>query len=219
MEPPTPSSNYREADCPSGGSLVQRGTRWYKYTSEVRAAMEFQTLFPILRKRLSDGYDVPLYCRELFAQITEVSEEEWGTPKDPESKITKESTLRTFAKRGLTSKFAQSIVYRLKPENFAALINERPVATRRLLAEDLAAYVPEITADTVATSIANMLVEIIRRSAGLVPKDELEQEKRRELFAELKSKYGDSLYNECDGYCPFPGCGKKLSVVMKSKIT
>ena len=36
--------------------------------------MEFRTLFSVLRKRLSDGYDVPMYCRELFAQLTDVSE-------------------------------------------------------------------------------------------------------------------------------------------------
>lgn len=180
--------------------------------------MEFQTLFPILRNRLSDGYDVPMYCRELFAQITEVTEEEWGTTKDPETKTTKESTLRTFAKRGLSGKFAQSIVYRLTPDNLVSCINERPVATRQLLADDLAAYAPEITADTVGTVVAEMLVDIIRRSAGLVPKNALEQEKQRELFADLKEKFGDYLYDECDGYCPFPGCGKKLSAVTESKI-
>lgn len=181
--------------------------------------MEFQTLFPILRNRLSDGYDVPMYCRELFAQITEVTEEEWGTSKDPETKITKKSTLQTFAKRGLSGKFAKSIVYRLTPDNLTACINERPPATRQLLAADLAAYAPEITADTVGSVIADMLVDIIRRSAGLVPQDKLKQEKQRELFAELKEKFGDYLYDECDGYCPFPGCGKKLSVMMESKIT
>ena len=180
--------------------------------------MEFQTLFPILRNRLSDGYDVPMYCRELFAQITEVTEEEWGTPKDPESKITKESTLRTFAKRGLSGKFAQSIVYRLTPDNLVACINERPVATRQLIADDLVTYTPDITADTVGTVVAEMLVDIIRRSAGLVPQDALEQEKQRELFADLKGKFGDYLYDECDGYCPFPGCGKKLSTVVEAKI-
>ena len=180
--------------------------------------MEFQTLFPILRNRLSDGYDVPMYCRELFAQITEVAEEEWGTPKDPESKITKESTLRTFAKRGLSGKFAQSIVYRLTPNNLTACINERPLATRQLLADDLTTYAPEVTADTVGIVIADILEDIIRRSAGLVPQDALEQEKQRELFADLKGKFGDYLYDECDGYCPFPGCGKKLSTVVDAKI-
>lgn len=180
--------------------------------------MEFQTLFPILRNRLSDGYDVPMYCRELFAQITEVTEEEWGTPKDPETKITNKSTLSTFTKRGLSKKFAQSIVYRLTPDNLTACINERPPATRQLLAEDLTAYAPEVTADTVGTVVAEILVDIISRSAGLVQQDELEHEKQRELFADLKGKIGDYLYDECDGYCPFPGCGKKLSTVVDAKI-
>ena len=181
--------------------------------------MEFPTLFSILRKRLSDGYNAPMYCRELFAQLTEVSEEEWGTPKDPETKITKEATLRSFTKRGLSRKFAQAIVYRLTPDNLAARINERPVTTRQLLSEDLSAYVPEVTADTVGKVIADMMVDIIRRTAGLVSQDALKQEKQRELFADWKAKYGDYLYEECDGFCPFPGCGKQLSAVADSKVS
>lgn len=181
--------------------------------------MDFPTLFSILRKRLSDGYNAPMYCRELFAQLTEVSEEEWGTLKDPETKITKEATLRSFTKRGLSRKFAQAIVYRLAPDNLAARINERPVATRQLLSEDLSAYVPEVTADTVGKVIADMMVDIIRRTAGLVSQDALKQEKQRELFADWKAKYGDYLYEECDGFCPFPGCGKQLSAVEDSKVS
>lgn len=181
--------------------------------------MDFPTLFSILRKRLSDGYNAPMYCRELFAQLTEVSEEEWGTPKDPETKITKEATLRSFTKRGLSRKFAQAIVYRLTPDNLAARINERPVTTRQLLSEDLSAYVPEVTADTVGKVIADMMVDIIRRTAGLVSQDALKQEKQRELFADWKAKYGDYLYEECDGFCPFPGCGKQLSAVADSKVS
>lgn len=181
--------------------------------------MDFPTLFSILRKRLSDGYNAPMYCRELFAQLTEVSEEEWGTLKDPETKITKEATLRSFTKRGLSRKFAQAIVYRLAPDNLAARINERPVATRQLLSEDLSAYVPEVTADTVGKVIADMMVDIIRRTAGLVSQDALKQEKQKELFADWKAKYGDYLYEECDGFCPFPGCGKQLSAVADSKVS
>lgn len=181
--------------------------------------MEFPTLFSILRKRLSDGYNAPMYCRELFAQLTEVSEEEWGTPKDPETKITKEATLRSFTKRGLSRKFAQAIVYRLTADNLAARINERPVTTRQLLSEDLSAYVSEVTADTVGKVIADMMVDIIRRTAGLVSQDTLKQEKQRELFADWKAKYGDYLYEECDGFCPFPGCGKQLSAVADSKVS
>ena len=128
------------------------------------------------------------------ATLTEVSEEEWGTPKDPETKITKEATLRSFTKRGLSRKFAQAIVYRLTPDNLAARINERPVTTRQLLSEDLSAYVPEVTADTVGKVIADMMVDIIRRTAGLVSQDALKQEKQRELCKTRKRR-------KCDDGC------------------
>lgn len=110
-------------------------------------------------------------------------------------------------------------MYRLAPDNLAARINERPVATRQLLSEDLSAYVSEVTADTVGKVIADMMVDIIRRTAGLVSQDTLKQEKQRELFADWKAKYGDYLYEECDGFCPFPGCGKQLSAVADSKVS
>ena len=215
---PRGSINYTKWQFSFGGGLVQRGTRWYKCPRKESTSMEFQTLFPVLRNRLSDGYDVPLYCRDLLAQITEVSEDEWGTPKDPSTKITKESTLRSYTKRGLSGKFAQSIVYRLTPDNLAAQINGRPFTTRKLLADDLIPYDPAVTADNVGTVVADNMVDIIRRSAGCVPQDALEAEKQRELFADLKTKYGDFLFEECDGYCPFPGCGKKLTVVSDDKV-
>lgn len=48
--------------------------------------MEFKTLFPILKKYLADGADVPYFFRELMAMITTVTEEEWGSSKDPSAK-------------------------------------------------------------------------------------------------------------------------------------
>ena len=77
-------------------------------------AVEFKTLFPILKKYLADGADVPYFFRELMAMITTVSEEEWGTSKDPSAKA-KDETLRTYAKRGISQKLAKAIVYRLTP--------------------------------------------------------------------------------------------------------
>lgn len=41
--------------------------------------------------------------------ITDVSEEEWNIPKDPSTKQTKEDTLRSYAKRGVSKKFAQKL--------------------------------------------------------------------------------------------------------------
>lgn len=46
---------------------------------------------------------------------TTVKESEWGTSKDPSACLSDE-TLRTYAKRGLTKKLADKIVYRLTPE-------------------------------------------------------------------------------------------------------
>ena len=80
--------------------------------------MEFKEFFSMMKNRISDGADVPYFFRDLVAMITEVTEDEWDTPKDPSSKLTKENTLRTYAKRGLSKKFAQSIVYKLSPEMF-----------------------------------------------------------------------------------------------------
>ena len=135
--------------------------------------MEFKDLFSVLKKRMSDGDDVPYFFREIISMITDVTEEEWGTPKDPATKRTKTETLKNYVKRGLSKKFAQSIVYRLTPDILIERIEERPETVRTLLADDLKPYDPSLNADTVAEAIADWMVDIIRRSAGLVPQDEL----------------------------------------------
>ncbi len=63
--------------------------------------MEFKEFVSVLKNKKSDGADVPYFFRELIAMITEVTEDEWDMPKAPSSKLTKENTLRTYAKRGL----------------------------------------------------------------------------------------------------------------------
>ena len=60
----------------------------------------------MMKNRISDGADVPYFFRDFIAMITEVTEDEWDTPKDQSSKLTKENTLRTYAKRGISKKFA-----------------------------------------------------------------------------------------------------------------
>ena len=59
--------------------------------------MEFKTLFPILKQYLADGDTVPAFFRELMATITTVTEDEWGTSKDPSSKLSDE-TIRSYTK-------------------------------------------------------------------------------------------------------------------------
>lgn len=72
--------------------------------------MEFKVFFSMLKNRISDGADVPYFFRDLIAMITDVAEEEWRTPKDPSTKLSKDSTIRSYAKRNLSQKFVQSIV-------------------------------------------------------------------------------------------------------------
>ena len=98
--------------------------------------MEFKGFFSMMKNRILDGADVPYFFKDLIAMITDVTEDEWGTPKDPSIKLSKESTLRSYVKRGLSQKFAQSIVYRLTPEIFIESLNTRPTAVLELLAED-----------------------------------------------------------------------------------
>jgi hypothetical protein len=63
--------------------------------------VEFKDFFSMMKNRISDGLDVPRFFRDLVAMITDVTEDEWDTPKDPSSKLTKENTLRTYAKRDI----------------------------------------------------------------------------------------------------------------------
>lgn len=61
--------------------------------------MEFKEFFSMMKNRISDGADIPYFFKDLIAMITDVPEEAWNTPKDPSTKLTKENTLRTYAKK------------------------------------------------------------------------------------------------------------------------
>lgn len=127
---------------------------------------------------MADGDDVPYFFREIMAMITTITEEEWGSSKDPSVK-TKDETLRNYAKRGLSKKLAQTIAYRLTPEILIKRINERNKTQRSLMADDLRGYDAAIDADNVGEKVAAWMVEIIQTTAGLVKQDELEKQKQQ----------------------------------------
>ena len=173
--------------------------------------MEFKDFFQLMKNRISDGLDVPAFFRALVAMITDVPEEAWDTPKDPSSKLTKENTLRTYAKRGLSAKFAKSIVYNLSPEMFIESLESRPAAVLKLLAEDYKGYDTTATADNIAGKLADCFIDILRRTAGIVPQSELERQRIAQQARELKSRYGEYLREEAGNVCALPGCGRLLS--------
>lgn len=192
-----------------GEGLVHRGTSRDK-SQKGDIVVDFKTIFGILKKYLADGYDVPEFFRDLMAMMTDVSEKDWGTEKDPNTKLTKESTLRSYAKRGLTKKFAESVVYRLTPQFLIENINSKDDAVRIALANDISGFDPTADKDNVATIVTGILVEVIQCAAGLVPQDALTKQKQKQFAAELKRKYGDYLLSEARNYCTFPGCGCEL---------
>lgn len=193
----------------------RNGTPWYtvvQIAEGAKAVVEFKDFFSMMKNRISDGADVPEFFRDLVAMITDVSEDEWGTTKDPSTRLTKESTLRSYAKRGLSKKFAQSIVYRLSPETFIESLESRPQGTLDLLAFDYSVYDQSVTSENVAEKLAACFVEIIQKAAGLVPKTAVERQRAMQLALDLKQRYGDYLLDEAGGCCPFPGCGRSLTV-------
>ena len=167
--------------------LVYHGTK----LKEGDASVEFKEFFSMMKNRISDGTDVPYFFRDLIAMITDVNEAEWGTPKDPSTKLSKESTLRSYAKRGLSQKFAQSIVYRLTPEFFVESLHSKPSTVLELLADDFRPYDSTADESNIASKLAVVFIEIIRTAAGLVEQTELEKQKLQHTEAELKNRYGD----------------------------
>jgi len=133
--------------------------------------------------------------------------------------LSKESTLRTYSKRGLSQKFAQSIVYRLTPEIFIESLNTRPAAVLELLADDFRPMDATVNSGNIALKLADVFVDIIRKIVGLVQQTELEKQKLQQLEIELWNKYGDYLINEANHVCPFLGCGRSLVVSKGGKAT
>lgn len=166
---------------------------------------------------LADGDDVPAFFRELMATITTVTEEEWGTAKDPSAKLSDE-TIRSYTKRKLPKKLASTIVYRLTPDRLSRRINKLKKTAREMFAVEMKAYDATITADNIGEKVTGLLVGIIQTSAGLVPKNELAIQRQAHLAVDLKSKYGDYLFGETSGYCPFPGCGRELGVMSTGRV-
>lgn len=181
--------------------------------------MEFKEFFNLMKNRISDGMDIPEFFPELISMITNVPDEKWDTPKDPATTKTKENTIRSFVKSGLSKKFARSVVYNLQPENFVDSINSRDTSIRQLLASDYIAYDATANAANIGKLLADCFVETIKESAGLVDNDLLAAQKRQQVAVDLKRKYGEFLLSEADYVCAFPGCGNRLSITNKGKIT
>jgi hypothetical protein len=171
--------------------------------------MQFNKIFTVLRKYLSDGYDVPSFFREFIQMITDVPESDWDTPKDPSGKC-KDNTLKSYASRGLSKKFARSIVYRLDTYNLEDRLYKLPEQAATGLVEDFQRFDSSIGINNYSEKIADHVCNNIRASAGLISQDKIDENAIMEQSAKLKNMYGDALLRESQSHCSFPGCGKPL---------
>ena len=179
--------------------------------------MDFKILFQILMKYLADGDNIPTFFREFMAMITTVTEDEWGTKKDPSSKARlSDNTIRSYVKRDLPKKLACTIVHRLTPEILIERIDNLSEETRALLAGDLQGYDSNLNPDNVAETISYWITEIVQSKAGIVSQNDLQVRQQQQLSSALKAKYEDYLLGETGGSCPFPGCGKQLTITNNS---
>lgn len=154
-------------------SVVHHGSKM----KERRMFVEFKDFFSMMKNRISDGADVPYFFRDLIAMITDVAEDEWGTPIDPSTKLTNDETLRTYSKRKLPKKFAQNIVYRLTPENFIDSLNSRPNAVLALLADDFKSYDSSATAGNIASKLADVFCRHNKKNCWISRADRIRETK------------------------------------------
>lgn len=85
--------------------------------------------------------------------------------------------------------------------------------------DDFKLYASTVDADNIASKLADVFTDIIKRTAGMVQQTELEKQKLQQSEIELRNKYGDYLINEANHICPFLGCGCSLIISNSGKAT
>ena len=73
----------------------------------------------------------------------------------------------------------------VSPEILRAHIDERPLATRKAMADDLRGYEPFVDENNVGEIASNILAEIIQEAVGFIPQDALTKQKQQQLAVKL----------------------------------
>ena len=166
-----------------------------------------KTLILLLKKHLHEGDSVPEFFRNLVALIVPVKKNEIGTKKDPAEKSTC-NTVKSYIYKKIPKDYAQHILNCAKFKKLASRINTKSPLVRRALANDLKPYRPEADEKNVGRIAAELLEKVFQEEAGVMPSDEAEKLRQKQISENLKHKYGDLLCNENSGHCP--NCGRML---------
>jgi 5-methylcytosine-specific restriction endonuclease McrA len=168
---------------------------------------DLKTLILLLKKHLNEGDSVPEFFRNLVALIVPLKKNKIGTKKDPAEKLTNTS-IKSYIYRQFPKDYAQHILNCAKFKKLASRINTKSPLVRRALANDLKPYRPEADEKNVGRIAAELLEKVFQEAAGVMPSDEAEKLRQKQISENLKHKYGDLLCNENSGHCP--NCGRML---------
>lgn len=178
--------------------------------------MNFQELFKILKRHISDGENTVCFFKTLISEATDIDNDEFESQKDPAS-IFSDSTIWSYTKRGLPKKNAQVVLHRFQSKQLARYIKSKNPAARSALAADLQPYAPNADEKNVGKIAADMLEQALREAAGSIPHDEAETIRQQETYNNLKKQYGEFLFQEAGKMCP--NCGKQMYSSSEGKIS
>lgn len=178
--------------------------------------MNFQELFKILKRHISDGENTVCFFKTLISEATDIDNDEFESQKDPAS-IFSDSTIWSYTKRGLPKKNAQVVLHRFQSKQLARYIKSKNPAARSALAADLQPYAPNADEKNIGKIAADMLEQALREAAGSIPHDEAETIRQQETYNNLKKQYGEFLFQEAGQICP--NCGKQMYSSVEGKIS
>lgn len=130
--------------------------------------MKFHELAACLAPALPGGLARAERMRELISMFTTVTEDEWGTNRDP-SALASDSVLESMASRasGFTKKLANAICARLDIDAFVERLYGLDLTTQELIAQNIAAHDEHVDLENFEYDVAELLVGLLHEKAGL----------------------------------------------------
>lgn len=130
--------------------------------------MKFHELAACRAPALPGGLARAERMRELISMFTTVTEDEWGTNRDP-STLPSDSVLESTASRasGFTKKLANAICARLDIDAFVERLYGLDLAIQELIAQNIAAHDEHVDLENFEYDVAELLVGLLHEKAGL----------------------------------------------------
>ncbi|MGO3330745.1 hypothetical protein [Brevibacterium aurantiacum] len=130
--------------------------------------MKFHELAACLAPALPGGLARAERMRELISMFTTVTEDEWGTNRDP-STLPSDSVLESMASRasGFTKMLPNAICARLDIDAFVERLYGLDLATQELIAQNIAAHDEHVDLENFEYDVGELLVGILHEKAGL----------------------------------------------------